>query len=254
MKISADFKKRVLAREFLAGSWCNLASSVSTEITGNTGFDWILIDHEHGPGGEDTLLHQMQAASATPAFPMVRIANNDPTRFKRVLDVGAQGVMVPWVSTVDEAKAAVNSLRYAPRGMRGIAKLHRGVGYGANFEDYYRNSHDWIVLATQLETPEAVENSEKIAAIDGVDVLFVGPTDLTYNMGIPDQYDNPKFIDALKRILASAIKSGKAAGILVHNPQLAAVCKNLGYTYLALGSDGGAMSAGLKANLAALRA
>ena len=253
MKISADFKKRVLAREWLAGSFVNLGSSVTVEITGNLGFDWILIDHEHGPGGEDTLLHQMQAASATPAFPMVRIANNDPTRFKRVLDVGAQGVMVPWVSTVEEAKAAVNALRYTPRGMRGIAKQHRGVGYGGNFEEYYRNAHDWIVLATQLETPEAVANSEAIAAIDGVDVLFVGPTDLTFNMGIPDQYDNPKFIDALKKILASAKKSGKAAGILVHNPQLVTVCRDIGYTFVALGSDGGAMMTGLKANLAVLR-
>lgn len=253
MKISGDFKKRVLAGEWLAGTFLNLGSSVTVEVAGLAGYDWILIDHEHGPGGEDTLLHQLQAASATPAFPMVRIAINDTARFKRVLDVGANGIMVPWISTVADAQLAAAGMRYTPRGIRGVAKFHRSVGFGQHFEEYFLHSHEWLVLATQIETPEAVANSEGIAAVEGVDVLFVGPTDLTYNMGIRDQYDHPRFIEALKRVVASAKKAGKAAGILVHNPALVAVCRELGYTFVSLGSDGGAVAAGLRQNLAVLR-
>src|SRR5476649_1409386 len=107
MKLPPDFRKRVLAREWLVGTFLNLGSPITVEIAGLAGFDWLLIDHEHGPGGEDTLLHQLQAASATPAAPMVRIACNEAQRFKRVLDMGAHGVMVPWVSTEAEARAAV---------------------------------------------------------------------------------------------------------------------------------------------------
>src|ERR1700742_533865 len=112
MKLPAEFRKRVLAREWLGGTFLNLGPPVTVEIAGLAGYDWLLIDHEHGPGGEDTLLHQLQAASATPAHPIVRIAVNDATRFKRVLDAGAHGVMVPWVGTAEEAKAAVQALRY----------------------------------------------------------------------------------------------------------------------------------------------
>jgi 2-keto-3-deoxy-L-rhamnonate aldolase RhmA len=254
MKITGDFKKRVLAGEWLAGTFLNLASPVTVEVAGLCGYDWILIDHEHGPGGEDTLLHQLQAAAATPAFPLVRIAVNDTARFKRVLDAGAHGVMVPWISTVAEAQAAASAMRYTPRGVRGVAKFHRSVGFGQNFEEYFLHSHEWLVLATQVETPEAVSNAEGIAAVDGVDVLFVGPTDLTYNMGIRDQYDHPNFIEALRRVAAAARKAGKAAGILVHNPALVAKCREIGFTFVALGSDGGSVSAGLRQNLAVLRA
>jgi 4-hydroxy-2-oxoheptanedioate aldolase len=115
----------VLAREWLAGTFLNLGSPMTVEIAGLAGFDWVLIDHEHGPGGEDTLLHQLHAASATPAFPVVRIAQNETPRFKRVLDMGALGVMVPYVSTAAETRAAVSAMRYPPHGVRGVEKGHR---------------------------------------------------------------------------------------------------------------------------------
>ena len=253
MKISGDFRKRVLAGEWLAGTFLNLASPITVEVAGLAGYDWLLLDHEHGPGGEDTLLHQLQAAASTPATTLVRIAANETARFKRVLDAGAQGVMVPFINTAAEAQAAAAACRYPPRGVRGVAKFHRSVGFGAHFEDYYLHSHEWIVLAAQIETPEAIANIDAIAAVDGVDVLFVGPTDLTYTHGIRDQYDHPRFIEALKKVVAAARKAGKAAGILVHNPVLVDVCRDLGFTFASFGSDGGAVSAGLKANLAVLR-
>lgn len=253
MKLPADFRKRVLAREWLAGTFLNLGSPVTVEIAGLAGFDWILIDHEHGPGGQDTLLHQLQAAAATPAFPVVRIAQNETPRFKRVLDMGALGVMVPYVSTAAEARAAVSAMRYPPHGIRGVAKFNRGAGFGGDFEEYYAHAHERLVTVIQIETTEAINRIDEIAAVDGADVLFVGPTDLSYNMGIRDQLESAQFTDALKRVSDAAKKHGKAAGILVHNNALVPKVRDLGYTFTALGSDGGGVRAGLLGFVAALK-
>jgi 4-hydroxy-2-oxoheptanedioate aldolase len=253
MKRPPDFRKRVLAREWLAGTFLNLGSPVTVEIAGLAGFDWILIDHEHGPGGEDTLLHQLHAASATPAFPVVRIAQNDTPRFKRVLDMGALGVMVPYVSTAAEARAAVSAMRYPPHGVRGVAKFNRGAGFGGDFEEYYAHAHERLLTVIQIETTEAINKIDEIAAVDGADVLFVGPTDLSYNMGIRDQLESAQFTEALKRVSDAAVKHGKAAGILVHNNALVPKMRDLGYTFTALGSDGGGVRAGLLGFLAALK-
>lgn len=245
MKLPPDFRKRVLAREWLCGTFLNLGSPVTVEIAGLLGFDWVLIDHEHGPGGEDTLLHQLQAVGSTPAFPVVRIAVNETVRFKRVLDMGAYGVMVPYVSTVAETRSAVSAMRYPPHGVRGVAKFNRGALYGGDFEDYYTHAHERLLTVIQIETPEAVANIDEIAAVDGADVLFVGPTDLSFNMGIRDQLESPRFIETLQKVSDAAKRNNKAAGILVHNPALVAKCRDLGYTFVALGSDGGAVRSGL---------
>ncbi len=253
MKLPPDFRKRVLAREWLCGTFLNLGSPVTVEIAGLAGFDWVLIDHEHGPGGEDTLLHQLHAAGATPTFPVVRVAANEAPRFKRVLDQGAFGVMVPYVSTAAEARQAVNAMRYPPHGIRGVAKFNRGAGFGGDFEDYYLHAHERLLCVIQIETPDAVKNCDDIAAVDGADVLFVGPTDLSYNMGIRDQLESAPFKEALQRVSAAAKKHGKAAGILVHNASLVPMCRDLGFTFVALGSDGGGVRAALLSYVAALR-
>jgi 4-hydroxy-2-oxoheptanedioate aldolase len=254
MKLPPDFRKRVLAREWLTGTFLNLGSPMTVEIAGLAGFDWVLIDHEHGPGGEDTLLHQLHAASATPTFPVVRIAQNETPRFKRALDMGAMGVMVPYVSTAAEARAAVAAMRYPPHGVRGVAKFNRGAGFGGDFEEYYLTHHERLVTVIQIETPEAVANIDEIAAVDGADVLFVGPTDLSYNLGIRDQLDSPQFTEVLKKVSDAAQRHGKAAGILVHIPALVPKVRELGYTFTAYGSDGGAVRAGLLGLLATLKA
>src|SRR3954470_17982795 len=245
MKLPPDFRKRVLAREFLAGTFLNLGSPVTVEIAGLAGFDWLLIDHEHGPGGEDTMLHQLQAAAATPAFPVVRIAINETARFKRALDMGAFGVMVPYVNTAAETRSAVSAMRYPPHGIRGVAKFNRGAGFGGDFEEHYQHATERLVTVIQIETPEAIKNIDEIAAVDGADVLFVGPTDLSYNMGIRDQLESPQFTEALKKVSAAAQKHGKAAGVLVHIPGLVAKVKDLGYSFVALGSDGGGVRTSL---------
>jgi 4-hydroxy-2-oxoheptanedioate aldolase len=213
----------------------------------------VLLDHEHGPGSDTTIQQQLQAVAATPAAGIVRIAANDPARIKRVLDTGAQGVMIPYVSTAAEAQAAVTAMRYPPRGIRGVAKLTRATGFGADFDDYFAHAHERILTIPQIETAEGVNNAADMAAIDGVDVLFVGPMDLSTNLGIVGQYEHPQCIDAFKRVAAAARNAGKAAGILLLNPAHVPMCRDLGYTFVALGSDGGSANAGLRAAAAVLR-
>ncbi len=253
MNISKEFRKRLLAGERLGGAFLNLGSPVTVEIAGCAGFDWLLIDHEHGPGSDMTMLHQLQAAAATPAFAVVRIAANETPRFKRALDIGAGGVMVPWINTAAEAKAAVNSMRYPPRGIRGVAKMHRACDFGANFDDYFAHAHERLVLMTQIETAESVKNVEAIAAVDGVDVLFIGPMDLSTSLGIQGQLGHPDFRAAVKRICDAARAAGKAAGILLLNPADLPLCDEFGISVIALGSDGGHVNAGLRASAAAIK-
>jgi 2-keto-3-deoxy-L-rhamnonate aldolase RhmA len=251
--VASGYRARVLGGEWLAGSFINLGSSVTAEIAAMAGFDWLLLDHEHGPGSDETLLVQLQAVARTPATPIVRIAANETPRFKRVLDLGAAGVMVPYVNTADEARAAVAAVRYPPRGIRGVAKFNRSAGFGVRWEDYYAHAHETLVTMAQIETPAAVENAEAIAAVDGIDVLFVGPLDLSTNLGAPSNLEDPTYLKARARVAAAARAQGKAAGILALSPAQAKEARREGFTVVALGSDGSAVTAGLQANLAALR-
>lgn len=254
MNINGSFRSRVLAREFLAGTWLNLGSAVTAEMAGLSGFDWVLLDHEHGPGGEETVLHQLQAVAATPATCLVRIAANEAPRFKRVLDAGAQGVMVPYVSTGAEARAAVDAMRYPPRGARGVAKMTRASAFGAAFDDYFAHAHEWLVTLPQIETAQGVANAAEIATIDGVDVLFVGPMDLSTSLGVPGNLKHPRMVEAFTTVSQAAQNAGKAAGLLLHDATLVPMCRELGYTFIALGSDGGSVVNGFKASMTALRA
>lgn len=253
MTAPKSLRSRIQAQEWLAGSFINLGSPLSAEIAGKIGFDWLLLDFEHGPGSDETLLHQLQAIAATPAVPIVRIAANEPARFKRVLDLGAAGVMVPYVNTPDEARAAVAAVRYPPQGVRGVSKFNRAAGFGEEFAQYFARSSEDLVTVVQIETAQAVENAERIAAVDGVDVLFIGPLDLSVNLGVPAQFDSPLLWDAIRKTARAAKTVGKAVGILLTQPSQAAALKELGFSLVALGSDGGAVVSGLKQNLSALR-
>ena len=241
-----SIRERVLNRELISGTFINLGSSLTVEMAGSSGFEWVLIDVEHGAGDQESLVHQLQAVGATPAAPIVRIANNDPPRFKRVLDLGASGIMVPYVSSVAEAEQAVASMRYPPRGIRGVAKLNRGSAFGQEFDDYFARAHELLLTVIQIETAEAVDCIDDLAAVDGVDVLFIGPLDLSVNLGIPQQFDNPRFLEARSKVSEAAQKAGKAAGILLLSPDQVEDTVEAGFTFVALGSDGGLVAAGMK--------
>ena len=243
-------RERVLAGELLAGTFCNIGSHITTEMAGNAGFDWLLLDLEHGAGDQSELVHQLQAATAADTPALVRIAWNEPWRFKRVLDSGAAGVMVPWVSTVEEAQAAATAMRYFPHGVRGAATLIRANGFGRERDEYLETANDGLLTVVQIETRQAVENAAAIAAVDGVDVLFVGPFDLSIGLGIGGRFDHPEFLAALQQVVAGARGAGKAAGILLQRPDQVAATIERGFSFIALGSDGGLVSSGM-AQLAA---
>ena len=235
----------VLSGKLTAGTFLNLGSPASVEIAGLAGFDWLLIDLEHGVGDEASLMAQLQAAASTPAAPIVRVAWNDVTRFKRVLDLGAAGVMVPYVNSPDEARSVVSFVNYPPRGVRGVARFIRASGFGMEFSGYFSEANDNLLTVVQIETPQAVAKASEIAAVDGIDVLFIGPLDLSSNMGISQQIDHPDFREAVGQVITACRESGKIAGTLVMPGRAEQAVKD-GFTFLAVGSDIGAVSAGMK--------
>lgn len=245
-------RKRVLDGELVSGMWCNLTSSISTEIASRGGFDWILIDMEHSPGELTQLVPQLQAMNGCDAAPIVRIQWNEGPLFKRVFDIGASGVMVPYVSTPEEAAEAVKWMLYPPEGIRGVAASHRATAYGANTDEYLRTANDNLLTIVQIETTQAIESIDAIAATFHVDVLFIGPMDLSTNLGIQKQYDNPLFRDAVKKVNAAAKNNGKAAGILLKSAEDVEQAVEDGFTFIALGSDAGAVAEVSKRNASAI--
>lgn len=239
-------RDQVLKGQLVPGGWCSIGSSLTVEIAGLAGFDWVLIDIEHGSGDLESLLGQLQALSATAAAGIVRIAWNEAPRFKRVLDMGASGVMVPYINSANEAKFAVKAMQYPPEGIRGVAKSNRGSGFGVNFNEYFAKANDNLLTVVQIETREAVKNADEIAAVDGVDVLFVGPLDLSVNMGMAQQFDHPDFQEALSKVVSACKKSGKAAGILLGKAEQVEGIVEKGFTFIALSTDGAMVAAGMK--------
>lgn len=244
---------RVAGGERLFGTWCNLGSSITVEMAGRAGFDWVLVDHEHGVGDQESLVAQVQAADAAATATIVRIAWNDPVRFKRALDLGISGVMVPYVQSADEAREAVRSMRYPPEGVRGVASLTRSTGFGADFDAYFERANRELLTVVQIETPRGVEQADAIAAVDGVDVLFIGPLDLSTAMGIQARYSERAFLEAVDKVTAAARAHGKASGTLVLAGEMLEPMIERGMTFVAMGSDGGLVASGMRANLALLR-
>lgn len=232
-----NLKQRLKNGETLHGCWLNLGSSLTAEIVGLAGYDWVLIDLEHGAGTEKDVLAQLQALEATPAGAIVRVESSASQRIHRVLDMGAEGIMCPKVNTAEEARQVVSGLRYPPHGHRGVAKMVRATQFAQNFQSYYENAQDNLLGVVQIETAEALDHLDEIAALDGADVLFIGPADLTMDLGIFGQFDHPLFKDAVQKITAAARKAGKATGILFFNPEEYQNYHDQGIRLIACGAD-----------------
>lgn len=239
-------------RPFL-GLGTSLGSSVTAEMIALAGFDWIWIDHEHGVGDSVTLLHQLQAAAVRPIVPIVRVAANDPVLIKKTLDLGAGGIMIPYVRNAEEATRAVAAMRYPPDGMRGVARFVRAAAFARDFDRYLSEVAPRLLTVVQIETADAVAGAREIAAVDGVDVLFVGPLDLSFNFGLPQRYDAPQFVEALRTVAAACREAGKIAGALVPGLPFLPSFLAHGYRFLAIGSDGGLLSAAMHALLESAR-
>jgi len=232
-----NLKQRIKNGEAVHGCWLNTGSPLTAEIVGGAEFDWVLIDLEHGAGSESTLLPVLQALGNTKVTPIVRIESPDGPRIHRVLDMGASGVMCPKISTPDDALRLARGLHYPPFGTRGVAKMVRATGFGRNFQNYYDQSRDNIIGIAQIETVAVLDHLDEVAQTEGIDVLFIGPADLSMELGIIGQFDHPRFVKAMTETIAAAQKAGKAVGILFFNADDYSRYYNLGIRFLACGSD-----------------
>jgi 4-hydroxy-2-oxoheptanedioate aldolase len=229
-----------------------LPEPAAVEIAAGTGFDWVLLDCEHGSGSWGDLRAQLLAVQGTTAAPIVRVRSLNADDVKFVLDSGAAGVMFPYVADATEAARAVSLMKYPPQGVRGVAQVIRATDYGRNWKSYLAEANEKTLVIVQIETPQAAAQAEVIAAVPGVDALFVGPMDLSVNMGHPGDFSQPAFIQNLQTVVQACEKHGKTAGIL-SRPELVEQHKALGFRLIALGSDAAAVAAAMTQNLAALR-
>jgi 4-hydroxy-2-oxoheptanedioate aldolase len=232
-----NLKERIRNHETVHGCWVNLGSTVSAEIIGRAGFDWVLVDLEHGAGNDGAMYQQLQVLSGTPAAPIVRIDHTTRPRVQRILDAGASGIMFPQIQHTEEADQVTRMMYYPPRGSRGMAKMVRATAFGKNANDYIRNLDNNLIGVVQIETVSALEQAEEIAALDCVDVLFVGPSDLTMSMGIFGQLDHPLYQKAISDVALAAQRYNKTAGVLLLDIREYEMYQRLGYRFLACGAD-----------------
>lgn len=247
-----SFRERVAARsEILAGTFLGLGSPLAAEVVAIAGFDWVAVDLEHGAGGELDALHQLQAIARTPAAGFVRVESASGARIAHALDAGADGVIVPQVSSAAEAAEVVAACRYG--GARGVARFNRAWHWGTR-PGTLGEADERVTCCIQIERMDALEDVDAIAAIDGVDVLFLGPADLGHALGVAGPADNPDLLAAGARIAEAAERHGKAAGILAGSPAHLEHYYRLGFTFLGCAADGALLMQRAQEVLAAVHA
>lgn len=204
-------KEKIKRGEAVIGTFVEIGHPDVTEWLSGLGFDWLLLDSEHAPAGLETLQRMMQGMKGTSCVPIVRPQWNDPVVIKRILDIGAAGVLIPWVNSRQEAENAVRACRYPPQGIRGF-----GPRRPAMFDpEYFATANEELVVAVQIETEKAINNLDEILAVDGVDACYIGPWDLSVSLGfgVPPKWDEPRYLAVFDRVLEAARRHGKAAGM-----------------------------------------
>jgi len=231
-----SFKRDLLAGKKLIGCWSSLASFITTEVLGVAGFDWLLIDGEHSPNDMSTYIPQLMALKDSVSALVVRPSWNNPVEIKRLLDAGFYNFLIPFVESVDEARKAVAATRYPPHGMRGVSVSQRSNRYGT-VPDYFKGVNDQMCVMVQIEGNAGVAATRDIAAIDGIDGIFVGPSDLAAGMGHLGNPNHPDVQAAIAAVFANAKAAGKATGILAPVEADARKYMAMGATFVAVGSD-----------------
>lgn len=244
--VNYEFKRQVLAGEAKIGTFMNTGSPIAVELAAQAGLDWMTLDLEHGMGSWDRVLQQLLAVAGHSTFPVIRLPFIRAEYFKKAFDMGAMGVMVPYVETAEQAAEVVQFTRYPPNGIRGVATSNRGAQFGARFTEWFERSHEATLVIVQIESRKALANLDGIAATEGVDALFIGPLDLSVSLGIPQQFDHPDFIAAKAAVVAAAKKHGKSAGILGFKPDQIEGFMAEGFRLISIGSDGGNLFAGFR--------
>jgi 2,4-dihydroxyhept-2-ene-1,7-dioic acid aldolase len=235
------FKAGIKAKKLQIGLWQSLCSNIGAEICSDSGFDWLLIDSEHSPNEIPDMLSQLQSMALGTAEAIVRPAWNDTVIIKRCLDIGAQTLLIPYVQNVEEAKAAVAATRYPPQGIRGVSVAARASRYG-RVPGYLTKANEEICVLVQVETRHALDQIEAIAKVEGVDGVFIGPSDLAASLG---HVGNPQHADAqaaMKEAVERLTAIGVPAGILTGNEEEVRRYIDWGYLFVAVGSDVGLLA------------
>jgi 2-dehydro-3-deoxyglucarate aldolase len=237
------FRQDIIARKRLIGCWCALGSPITTEVLGLAGFDWLLLDGEHAPNDVLSLIPQLMALKDSPSAPVVRPPWNDTVVIKRLLDAGFYNFLIPFVQSADDARNAVAATRYPPEGVRGVSVAQRSNRYGT-VKDYMKGINDNITVLVQIENRAGIEAIDAIAAVPGIDGLFIGPSDLAAGFGQLGNPNHPEVQAAMKRVLECAARHGKPVGILAPVEADARRYLDMGATFVAVGSDLGVFRAG----------
>jgi 4-hydroxy-2-oxoheptanedioate aldolase len=238
LRLTPTFRDRLAdAARPLAGMWACTGSPLVAEICAGSGLDWLLIDMEHAPNGLETVLAQLQAVSSYPITPVVRVPWNDPVVLKQVLDLGAQNVMVPMISTAEEARDAVAAVRYPPRGRRGVGSALSRSARWNRVAGYLDDADTHVSLLVQIETAAGVDAAAEIAAVDGVDGVFVGPSDLAASMGLLGQQTHPDVVAAVRRVIDAVRASGVPCGVNAFDPGIADDYLAAGAAFVLVGAD-----------------
>lgn len=230
------FKQRLRSEQQI-GLWLGLADPYCAELAANAGFDWLLIDGEHAPNDLRTLLGQLQAVAAYPSHPIIRPVIGDTALIKQLLDIGAQTLLVPMVDTAEQARQLVRAMHYPPQGVRGVGAALARASRWNNIGDYLATADEQMCLLVQVENLTALQNLDEIAAVEGVDGVFIGPADLSAAMGHRGNPGHPDVQAAIEDAIARIRRAGKAAGILSADPTLARRYLELGCAFVAVGVD-----------------
>jgi len=230
------FKRAITSGKTPVGTWLMSGAPSTAEALGCAGFDFLVVDMEHVPIDVAEMIGLLRAIAGTPAQAVVRPPWNDMVMVKSAMDAGATSLLFPFVQNADEARRAVACTRYPPAGIRGVAGTHRGSRYGA-VTDYLKRANDEVCVVVQIETPAALERLPEIAAVPGVDSIFVGPGDLSASMGHIGNIGNPDVQAKLASAAAACRKLGKPCGIVGASPEMVAKFLEYGYSWVAIGSD-----------------
>lgn len=246
-------RRDLRAGKTLIGCWASLASPITTEVLGVAGFDWVLLDGEHSPNDVTTFIPQLMALKDSASAPVVRPSSNDAVEIKRLLDAGFYNFLVPFVESADDARRAVAATRYPPQGIRGVSVSQRSNRYGA-VKDYLQHINEQIAVIVQIESQDGLRAVRDIAAVDGVDAVFVGPSDLAAAMGHLGNSAHPEVQAAIASVFAEVQAIGKPLGILAPVEADARRYMAMGASFVAVGSDLGVFRSGTQALIDRYRA
>lgn len=234
--IANKFKAAMVRRQRLIGVFSGFSSAAVADVLVLAGLDFVIIDMEHAPNDVPGVLDQLRSYNGSQTHPVARIAWNDFVQIKRVLDIGVQTIMVPYIQSAEEAAAAVAATRYPPAGIRGVASIHRAAGFGT-VENYLQDADDQICIIAQIETAKSVANLDEILAVDGIDAVMVGPADLAADMGLIGQSGHDDVQAQLKHVARRCAELGKPAGTVGPDVDAAKSFLEYGFSYVVAGSD-----------------